>query len=221
MREAFYEELCDENGKLTQEMQGNYVLALKHHMVPEALEKKLAERLAEQIIQNENRPDTGFMSVAHILDVLCDYGYRGLAWKVLNQNGCPGWIYEVEHGATTMWENWDAVRPDGQVDGCSFNHYAFGCVGDFLYRRVLGIQNAGIGYDRIRFEPGYDFGLEWEEGSFNSVRGKIRLRWEKTEERILVSGTVPANTEAVLVMPDGTEKKLENGRFQITFDKIS
>ncbi|EOS37525.1 hypothetical protein C808_03504 [Lachnospiraceae bacterium M18-1] len=221
VREAFYEELCDENGKLTQEMQGNYVLALKHHMVPEALEKKLAERLAEQIIQNENRPDTGFMSVAHILDVLCDYGYRGLAWKVLNQNGCPGWIYEVEHGATTMWENWDAVRPDGQVDGCSFNHYAFGCVGDFLYRRVLGIQNAGIGYDRIRFEPGYDFGLEWAEGSFHSVRGKIRLRWEKTEERILVSGTVPANTEAVLVMPDGTEKKLENGRFQITFDKIS
>ena len=214
VREAFYEELCDENGTLTQEMQGNYILALKHHMVPEALETKLAERLAELIRQNENRPDTGFMSVAHILDVLCDYGYRDLAWKVLNQNGCPGWIYEVEHGATTMWENWDAVRPDGQVDGCSFNHYAFGCVGDFLYRRVLGIANAGIGYDRIRLEPGCDFGLEWAEGSFHSVRGEIRLRWEKTKDGILVSGTVPANTEAVLVMPDKTEKKLESGSFE-------
>lgn len=116
------------------------------------------------------------MSVPYILDVLCDHGYRELAWQVLNQKECPGWIYEVEHGATTMWENWDAVRPDGKVDGCSFNHYAFGCVGDFLYRRVLGIQNKGIGYDRIVLEPGYDFDLEWAEGSYRSVRGDIRLR---------------------------------------------
>lgn len=215
VREAFYEELCDENGKLKQEMQGNYILALKYHMVPEEMEKKFAKRLTEMIVQNDNKPDTGFMSVAHILDVLCDYGYRGLAWKVLNQNGCPGWIYEVEHGATTMWENWDAIRSDGQVDGCSFNHYAFGCVGDFLYRRVLGIQNAGIGYDKIRLEPGYDFPLEWADGTYHSVHGDIKLRWEKEGDGILISGKVPVNTEAILLLPDGSEKKLGSGRFEI------
>ena len=179
------------------------------------MEEKFAERLAEMIVENENKPDTGFMSVAHILDVLCDHGYRELAWNVLVQNGCPGWIYEVEHGATTMWENWDAIRPDGQVDGCSFNHYAFGCVGDFLYRRVLGIQNAGIGYDRIRLEPGYDFPLDWAEGTYHCVHGEITLRWKKEKDGITISGNVPVNTEAVLVLPDGNEKKLRSGKFEI------
>ncbi len=211
VREALYEELCEESGKLKQEMQGNYILALKHHMIPKEMEEKFAGRLAEMIAENGNKPDTGFMSVAYILDMLCDYGYRELAWVVLNQNGCPGWIYEVEHGATTMWENWDAIRPDGQADGCSFNHYAFGCVGDFLYRRVLGIQNAGIGYDRIRLEPGYDFPLEWAEGTYHSVHGDIKLRWEKGCGGILISCNVPVNTEAVLILPDGCEKKLASG----------
>lgn len=214
VREAFYEELCDENGKLKQEMQGNYILALKHHMIPKTMEKKFAKRLTELIRENGNKPDTGFMSVAHVLDVLCDHGYRELAWNVLNQNGCPGWIYEVEHGATTLWENWDAIRPDGQVDGCSFNHYAFGCVGDFLYRRVLGIQNVGIAYDKIRLEPGYDFPLKWAEGTYYSVHGDISLHWEKGSDGITISGNVPVNAEAVLVFPDGSEKRLGSGIFE-------
>lgn len=220
VRRAFREELCTEDGKLKQEMQGSYILALKYHMIPAEMEKNFAARLEEMILENDCKPDAGFMSVPHILDVLCDCGYRELAWKVLNQNGCPGWIYEVEHGATTMWENWDAVRPDGQVDGCSFNHYAFGCVGSFLYRRVLGIKNDGTGYDRVLLEPGYDFGLDWAEGAYHSVHGEIKLRWEKKEtpdgsgrERIKVSGVIPPNTEAELVLPDGKTEKLGNGAF--------
>ena len=84
-------------------MQGSYILALKYHMIPAEMEKNFAARLEEMILENDCKPDAGFMSVPHILDVLCDCGYRELAWKVLNQNGCPGWIYEVEHGATTIW----------------------------------------------------------------------------------------------------------------------
>ena len=227
VRKAFREELCTEGGKLKQEMQGSYILALKYHMVPEEMEKEFAARPAEMIVKNDYKPDAGFMSVPYILDVLCDYGYRDLAWKVLNQKGCPGWIYEVEHGATTMWENWDAVHPDGVVDGCSFNHYAFGCVGNFLYRRVLGIQNAGVGYDRILLEPGYDFGLEWAEGSYHSVHGEIRLRWEKTgtpdgsgAAAIKVSGCIPANTEAELVLPDGSRQKLGSGGFEFSMENF-
>ena len=95
------------------------------------------------------------MSTPYILDILCQYGYSETAWKVLLQEECPSWLYEIRQGATTIWENWDAVRPDGERAGCSFNHYAFGCVGDFLYRRVLGLQNAGTGYDRILISPEY------------------------------------------------------------------
>lgn len=220
VREAFYEEYVGADGKLCQEMQGNYILALKCRMVPKEMEPMLAGHLNELIRQNDWRLDTGFMSVPYLLDVLCDYGYEETAWKILWQNQCPSWLYEIEHGATTIWENWDAVRENGMVDKCSFNHYAFGCVGDFMYRRIAGIQNAGNAYDKIRIAPLYGCGLAWAEGEHKSPNGLIRVRWEKKEgkekvQTIRISGKIPANTEAVLVLPDGKEMALGNGNFAV------
>ena len=214
VREAFREELCTPDGCLKQEMQGNYILALKYNMAPQRQREQTA-LLRELIRENGGKPDTGFMSAPHILDVLCDHGERALAWEVLMQEGCPGWMYELEHGATTMWENWDAIKEDGRVDGCSYNHYAYGCVGDFLYRRVLGIQCNGVGCSRVRLEPGYDFPLSWVEGSYQSASGAISLRWEKADDgTICVRGRLPANTSGTLVLPDGSERELSNGAFQ-------
>lgn len=223
VREAFYEEYVEEGGKIRQEMQGNYILALKCHMVPKEMEPVLAEKLNELIRQNDDCLDTGFMSVPYLLDVLCDYGYEETAWKILWQTKCPSWLYEIEHGATTMWENWDAIREDGTVDKCSFNHYAFGCVGDFMYRRIAGIQNAGNAYDKIKIAPLYGCGLAWVEGEHRSPNGLISVRWEKKRaeeaegktEKICISGKIPANTEAVLVLPDGSEQALGNGSFTV------
>ncbi|MCC8044602.1 MAG: glycoside hydrolase family 78 protein [Clostridiales bacterium] len=215
VREAFSEEYVSENGRLGQEMQGNYILALKYHMVPKEKEPLLAARLSELIAENGYCLDTGFMSTPHLLDVLCDYGYQETAWKVLMQRKAPSWLYEIDHGATTLWENWDAIREDGEQHNCSFNHYAFGCVGDFLYRRVLGIQNAGIGYDKIRIHPEYSCPFTWAEGSYHSAHGEICVRWEKTETGIKISGCIPANTEAELLLPDGTKKRLLSGAFAV------
>ena len=215
VREAFYEEYVDENGRLGQELQGNYILALVNHMIPKEKEEILANRLNELIKENGECLDTGFMSVAYLLDVLCDYGYEDTAWKVLWQNRCPSWMYEIENGATTLWENWDAIKEDGTVDKCSFNHYAFGCVGDFLYRRILGLQNLGLGYDEILINPIYTCGLEWAEGSYNSVHGEISIRWEKKDEGYLVSGKVPANTKATIVLANGKRKEIGNGKFNL------
>lgn len=219
VREAFYEEYVREDGRLGQDMQGNYILALVHHMVPAEMEPLLAKRLNELIHENGDCLDTGFMSVAYILDVLCDYGYFDTAWKVMWQEKCPSWMYEINHGATTMWENWDAVKEDGRVDCCSFNHYAFGCVGDFMYRRILGIQNAGIGYDKILIAPAYHCGLEWACGSYHSVHGEIKVRWEKKGNEYIISGGIPTNTTASIVMPDGTVRELGNGMFYQTNSK--
>lgn len=204
-----------EDGKIRQEMQGNYILALKYHMVPREKEPLLAEHLNELIRKNGDCLDTGFMSVPYLLDVLCDYGYEETAWKVLWQTKCPSWLYEIEHGATTVWENWDAVRENGAVDKCSFNHYAFGCVGDYMYRRIAGIGNAGTAYDKIRIAPPYGCGLAWAEGEHKSPNGPIRVRWEKRDGKICISGKIPANTEAVLVLPDGSERAVGNGSFLV------
>lgn len=215
VREAFEEEYVTEEQKLGQEMQGNYILALKYHMVSEEVAIKFASRLNELIAENGYRLDTGFMSTPHLLDVLCDYGYQETAWKVLFQKNCPSWLYEIEHGATTMWENWDAISPDGKIHDCSFNHYAFGCVGDFLYRRVLGIQNAGNAYDKIYLAPEYECPLQNVSGTYDSIRGKIRFGWRKVEEGIIITGCIPANTTAVLRLPDGEEMELGNGEFSV------
>ncbi len=215
VREAFTEEYVTKDQRLGQEMQGNYILALKYKMVPEDIAKAFAKRLNELITQNEFRLDTGFMSTPHLLDVLCDYGHQDTAWKVLFQKECPSWLYEIEKGATTIWENWDAIRQDGAIGECSFNHYAFGCVGDFLYRRALGIQNAGVGYDQILIAPEYNIPLNKVEGSYDSVRGKIQLCWEKAGEEIHISGSIPANTNALLCLPNGERKTLGNGKFTI------
>lgn len=223
VREAFYEEYVDEKGWIRQEMQGNYILALKCHMVPKEKEAVLAERLNELIHENNDCLDTGFMSVPYLLDILCDYGYEETAWKVLWQTKCPSWLYEIEHGATTVWENWDAVKEDGRVDKCSFNHYAFGCVGDFMYRRIAGIQNAGTAYDKIRIAPLYGCGLDWAQGEHQSPYGPVKVRWErslvdkagKNWQKFTTTGSIPANTDAVLVLPDGSEKELGNGSFLI------
>ena len=215
VREAFYEEYVEADGKLRQQMQGNYILALKCRMVPEEMESLLAAHLNELIRRNDYCLDTGFMSVPYLLDILCDYGYEKTACKILWQTKCPSWLYEIEHGATTVWENWDAVKEDGVTDKCSFNHYAFGCVGDFMYRRIAGIQNAGIAYDKIHIAPLYDCGLTWAEGEHKSPNGLIRVRWERKKEGIFISGEIPANTEAVLTLPDGSKRQLGNGGFAV------
>lgn len=214
VRQAFEEEYVSEDGQLGQELQGNYILALKYHMVSPEKEPLLAKKLNKLVIENGFRLDTGFMATPHILDILCQHGYADTAWKVLMQKQCPSWLYEVEQGATTVWENWDAVRPDGKLADCSFNHYAFGCVGDFLYRRILGIQNEGIGYDRILIAPEYNCPFAWAEGKYHSVNGTIELKWMKKENKVMISGKIPANTSARLKLPDGSVKELGNGTFE-------
>ena len=214
VRAAFYEEFCDADGKLGQEMQGNYTLALKYHMVPAEVEPKLAAHLNDMLCENGYLMDAGFMSVAFFLDMLMDYGYEETAWKVLWQKQCPSWLYEVEHGATTMWECWDALKEDGTVEKTSFNHYAFGCVGDFIYRRVLGLVNTGTGYDRIRIAPAYHCGLDWAEGSYESVNGRIKIRWEKAEESYKLKVWIPVNVTAEIVLEDGTEMTVGSGEYE-------
>ena len=109
---------------------------------------------------------------------------------------CPSWLYEVKMGATTLWESWDAVAPDGKPHETSMNHYAFGCVGDFMYRRILGIRETIPGYREFVVEPDIDCGLSNAEGSLVTGYGEIRVKWEKHDEFAALEVHIPVNTHA-------------------------
>ena len=137
VRQAVRECYVDETmGRVRGDLQGLYVIVLLSGAVDGELKKKLVSRLAALIEENGNRLDTGFVSTPHLLDVFADNGRMDCALSLLFQTGSPSWLYMVENGATTIWENWEAIRPDGTPMASSFNHYALGSVGSFLYRRI-------------------------------------------------------------------------------------
>lgn len=214
IRRAFSEEYIDQDGRVKNHLQGLYVLTLAMKMVEPEKEYKVASQLAGLIEENGYRLDTGFMSIKYLLDVLVRYGYEELARKILYNPQCPGWMYEIDHGATTIWETWDAIRTDGVPTKVSYNHYSFGCVGDWMYRTLLGIQRIENGYRVFRIEPNFYFDLDSAEGSLQTVNGFISFAWKRNADGTCVYHLkVPGNTTAEVVFPGLTESWVEvNGK---------
>jgi alpha-L-rhamnosidase len=208
IREAFWNTFHIKDGRLKNHTQGSYILAVRMDLAPEEMKPLLLKHLETLIQENGNRLDTGFMSVPFILDVLTENGYKKLAYTLLFQNKNPSWLYEVAQGATTLWEQWGAVKPDGAVSGCSFNHYAFGCVGDWIYRNVLGLCNIGGTYENILINPGFDSGLAYAKGRYDSIHGVIEIHWSAEGENKKLTVTIPTNVKAVILWK---EKKYEVG----------
>lgn len=202
IKKAFCDEYIISEGKLAVELQGMYVLALAAGMCRGEEAKSLAKHLNEMIIRNDYCLDAGFMSIKYLMDVLVDYGYYGTAKQVLYQEKCPSWLYEVKNGATTMWETWDAIRPDGKPTPVSYNHYAFGCVGDWMYRTLLGLKRMSPGWKKFKVEPCFKFGLDWAEGFYEGNYGKILFRWEKEDGQVICRLTVPQESTAIVQLPD-------------------
>ena len=134
-----------EGGLLDREFQGCYVMALAFDLLPEEQRQAAADHLAQMVVSNGNRLDVGFLGMPHLMDVLCRWGHANVAEALLYQDACPSWLYEVDRGATTIWESWANVAPDGTVGTYSFNHYSFGCVADWMARYVGGLAPAAPG----------------------------------------------------------------------------
>ncbi|WP_210604511.1 alpha-L-rhamnosidase [Brevibacterium oceani] len=203
VREAFAAEYLDPQGHLPHELQGLYVLALAFDMVPAEKRLYTAAHLADLVEDNGYRLDTGFLSVPYLLDVLWETGYPEIARRLLNQSQVPSWLYEVDRGATTIWESWDAVAPDGTPRHQSLNHYAFGCVDDWLYRRVAGIRATSPGFRTATIDPDFESGLEWARAHVSTPWGRLGVEWTKAGDTAQVSVTAPHGTEVALATPDG------------------
>lgn len=214
IRKAFIEEYEDENGKMEPDIQGIYIIALKNDLVTDEVRPKMVGHLRDLIEKNNYCLDTGFLSVLFLMDVLCENGCRDLAYKLLFQTRCPSWLYEVEHGATTMWESWGAVLEDGTVSTYSYNHYAFGCVGEWLYREIGGLKAIEAGYKKIRVEPAFDTGLTKASVSEYTPYGQAKVSWEIIGENVELQVKVPVNTMAEVVLENKRIETIGSGTHQ-------
>lgn len=201
IREAFIEEYIREDGTAAVDLQGVYVICLKIGLVPDDLRQAMVNHLCELIAANHGCLDTGFLSVLFLMDALCENGREKDAFRQLFQNQCPGWMYEIEHGATTLWESWGAISEEGKVSTYSYNHYAFGCVGDWLYREIGGLQAAEPGYKKIRIAPRTDCGLKDARVTQRTPYGEASVCWRKSDGRIYLDTQIPANTSAEIILP--------------------
>ncbi len=219
-RRAYLRAFVKKDGTMKDDYQGAYIMALQFVIPKGALWDKVFAKLLERI--RRDGMQTGFFATQHLLPMLCDNGESKLAYDLLMQPNCPGWMYQIDRGATTTWERWDALREDGTVNETkmsdnnmvSFNHYAFGSVGEFYYRYILGIQPAEPGYQRIRIQPFFDERLGAVEGSYKSVAGEIKITWKMENGQISLSVTTPAETS--LILPTG-EELLAPGTYERTF----
>lgn len=198
---------------LPRHLMGGYVLAFAFALVPEELKEEYRQRLVTLIQQHGNCLDTGFLATPFLLDVLMDLGEETLAETILWQSKRPGWLYEVDHGATTIWEAWDAdeARKGGRF--VSFNHYAFGCVDDFLARRIAGLQPEAPGYTKVRIAPRLMGGLTSLDRTFYSENGEIRIFVKKDK----LSVTIPCGVTAKVEWGGGVT---QTGSGTYTFDRF-
>lgn len=191
IRAAFAAEYVAPDGRLLLERQGLYVLALAFGVLPEELREAAVGRLLVLIDDNDGLLDTGFLSTPHLLDVLWEAGEKELARSLFWQTRPPSWLYPVTMGATTVWESWDAVLPDGTPTASSMNHYALGCVDDWLFRRQAGIAPTLPGYATVRLEPDLDGPLSSAVASVETVRGTVSISWRREGGVATVSGSLP------------------------------
>ncbi len=147
---------------------------------------------------------TGFVGTPFVCDALCAAGHADAAFALLMQEECPSWLYPVLHGATTIWERWDGILPDGRVHPDqmnSFNHYAFGAVGDWLHRRVGGLAPAEPGYRRLRIAPVPGGGLRHATTRHLTPYGEASVAWQVDGDVLRVTAQVPPNTTATVALP--------------------
>jgi alpha-L-rhamnosidase len=204
VKEAYVKKHVKRSGRVKPSRQGAYVLALAYDMAPDEVKPRLAAHLAKMVKDSGHHLDTGFLSTPHLCQVLCDSGFEDTAFEVLNQDAIPSWLYEVKKGATTVWETWDCIKANGKLrKGMSFNHYAFGAVGAWLYRYVagLGMDDKNPGGKHIVLSPHPGGGLTEARAVHQSSYGEIKSAWKLVEGRMTYSVRVPANSTATVRLP--------------------
>ncbi|RYP84010.1 alpha-L-rhamnosidase [Nocardioides guangzhouensis] len=211
---GFRTELVSDDGTIRSDCTTVYTLALVFGLLDGALEELAGSRLAALVAANGYRVSTGFAGTPYVCDALARTGHVDAAYALLTERECPSWLYPVTMGATTVWERWDSMLPDGSINPgemTSFNHYALGAVADWMHRTVAGVAPAEPGYAAVRFAPRPGGGLTWAAASIDTRHGTVGIRWDVVDGRLQVETRLPDGVPGVLSLPDGTEHPVESG----------
>jgi alpha-L-rhamnosidase len=218
IKTAFNREYVTPNGALVSATQTAYVLALNFDMLPENLRQQAAKRLVENIRAYGTHLTTGFLGTPYLCHVLTRFGYDEVAYELFLRKEYPSWLYPVTMGATTIWERWDGIRPDSSFEEASmnsFNHYAYGAIGDWMYRSVAGLdtKQGSPGYKEIIVKPHIGKGLTAASAEQWTPYGKLVSSWKMEADRGVLHVEIPANTMASIFIPTAhADGVLENGK---------
>jgi len=204
VKKAYMDEYVTANGGLVSNTQTAYVLALQFDMLPQHLRQQAANRLAKNIEKYRNHLTTGFIGTPYICHVLSRYGHLSVAYRLLLQKTYPSWLYPVTVGATTIWERWDAQKPDGSFQTSemnSFNHYAYGAIGDWMYRVAAGLRESAPAYKKILVRPHLGGDFTYMNADLKTPYGNAASHWKVEGNQLIVKVEVPVNTNAKIYIP--------------------
>lgn len=201
---AFLAHYLSPDGTMAGNSETAYALSIGMGLIPTARLAQVGENFVAKVAERNYHLSTGFIGTPWLLPALTAIGHSDVAYRLLLNKDYPSWGYEVANGATTMWERWDSLKPDGtfgDVGMNSFNHYAYGAVGNWMYNNIGGISSTAAGYKTSVIAPNIGGGLRDGQGSFDSVYGRISSKWSVTSDGMELEATVPTNTTSTIRIP--------------------
>ena len=206
IKAVFNQRFVKPDGHMEGDTQGGYALALSFNLLPDDLRPKAAQLLVENIRRYQNHLSTGIQSTHRAMLELTRNGHTDIGWQLLTNRTFPSWLYMIDNGATTMWERWDGyVKGRGFQDAGmnSFNHWAFGAVGEWMWRHIVGLNpdDAQPGWKHFTIAPKPGGGVTWAKGEYQSIRGRIVADWKIEGDQLTLRVTIPPNTTATVCVP--------------------
>lgn len=219
--ETYYQQISDSTKKVIQDTyytpdgkskvrtQTAHILALAMDLVVPELQGKIAEGLVALLKENNMHLKTGFVGTPFLCKALSAEGYSDAAYELLFQKDFPSWLYEVDMGATTIWERWNSVLPDGKISGTgmnSLNHYAYGSIVQWMYEHICGLTVKEAGFKEFQIEPEFSERFSCVTMQYHSPKGIIVVRWERKEEGYQLYVKIPFDTKATVKLPNADGK---------------
>ena len=223
VRGAFLDEFVSKTGRVVNETATAYALAITFNILDDTQKAHAGDRLAEIVARAGYRISTGFAGTPLVTDALSVTGHLDEAYLMLLETGCPSFLYPVTMGATTIWERWDSVQPDGTINPSgmtSLNHYALGAVVDWMHRTIGGLNAVEPGYRRMRIAPQPGKHLTSADLKHVTPHGEVRVNWSVKEGAALLDVAIPEGTSAEVVLPlhpDGLRVEIAAGEHQWSY----